>query len=302
MVTPRSSHAALLALALAACGPAEPDPDPEPELPPKVLVIGVDGLRGDAIAGADTPALDGLLDGAASTMTAMTQLGAPTVSGPGWTSILTGVDADKHLIYGNGGWDLMDRAYPTFIARAHDLGFSTAAAIHWLPIQVDILEDDTLDEATPATDDALVTDGMVDMLTLSDHDLHFVHLDDVDGAGHSTGFSVGNPDYVAAVEAADGRIGRLLEAVEQRGTRDEESWLLVVTSDHGGAGTSHGGVTDDHRLIPLIVAGDDVIEGPLPDGSSHLDVHPTVMTWLGYAADPEWLLDGVARGLAPSQE
>ncbi len=296
MVLPRSSHLVLLVV-LVGCPEPEPEPEPEPALEPRVLVIGVDGLRGDGIGGADTPALDDLLDGAASTMTATTQLGAPTVSGPGWTSILTGVDADKHGIYGNGGWDDLDRTWPTFVGRAHDLGLSTATAIHWLPIHVDIIEDGVTDEAVPASDDELVTEGMADMLSFSDHDLHFIHLDDVDGAGHDSGFSIDNPTYVAAIETVDGQVGRLLAAVDDRPTRADEAWLIVLTSDHGGSGTSHGGVTDDHRRIPLIVAGDGVVPGPLPEGSSHLDVHPTVMTWLGHPADPSWDLDGVARGL-----
>lgn len=294
-------HLALFALLLSGCPSLEPAPEAEPEPSPKVLVIGIDGLRGDGIAAANTPALDSLIDGGAWTMTATTQLGAPTVSGPGWTSILTGVDADKHLIYGNGGWDQLDRAYPTFLKRASDAGFTTAAAIHWLPIHVDIIEDDVLDEAVPTADDDGVADGMAMLLTDFDLDVHFVHLDDVDGAGHSSGFSTDNPAYVAEIEEIDGQIGRILAAVEARPTRDEERWLLAVTSDHGGSGTSHGGVTDDHRLIPLIVAGDGVEPGELTGGTeSHLDVHPTVMEYLGVAVDSGWGLDGTARGLGDS--
>ncbi|MCP4872720.1 MAG: sulfatase-like hydrolase/transferase [Proteobacteria bacterium] len=288
---------ALFALVLSGC-PSE-EPEPEPELPPKVLVIGIDGLRGDGIGGAETPTLDSLIDGGAWTMTATTQLGAPTVSGPGWTSILTGVDADKHLIYSNGGWDQIDRAYPTFLKRASDLGFGTGAAIHWLPIHVDIIEDDVLDEAVPNADDDAVADGMAAMLTDFDLDVHFVHLDDVDGAGHSSGFSIENPEYVAEIEEVDGQIGRILDALEARPTRDEERWVVIVTSDHGGSGTSHGGVTDDHRLIPLIVAGDGVSPGELAAGS-HLDVHATVMKYLGHPPEASWGLDGVPRDLGDS--
>ena len=65
------------------------------------LVIGIDGVRSDAFELASTPNIDRLSDEGAWTLDASTQLEADTMSGPGWTSILTGVDADKHLVDGN---------------------------------------------------------------------------------------------------------------------------------------------------------------------------------------------------------
>ncbi len=285
----------LPALLAVGCPTAEA---PEPERPAKVLVVGVDGMRADATEVADTPAIDGLVADGAWSFEASTHLGAPTVSGPGWASMLTGVDADKHLIYGNGGWDQFDRSYPTFIGRAHALGLGTAAAIHWLPIQTEIIEDDVIDVATPATDDELVTEGME--ATLMDHDLsvYFVAWDELDAAGHGYGYGNEIPEYVATVERLDGYLGRLLDARDARTTRQDEDWLVVVTSDHGGIGTGHGGVSDEERTIPLIVPGPGITPGELPaDGVSHLDVHPTVMQFLGFPPQPEWDLDGQVQGL-----
>lgn len=286
----------LLALLAAGC-PTEGEP--EPERPAKVLVIGIDGMRADATEVAETPNIDSLVQDGAWSFDASTHRGAPTVSGPGWSSMLTGVEADKHLIYGNGGWDQFDRSYATFIGRAHALGLGTAAAIHWLPIQTEIIEDDVIDVATPATDDELVTDGMA--ATLVDHDLsvYFVAFDELDAAGHGYGYSNDVPEYVATVERLDGYVGRLLEARDRRATRADEDWLVVITSDHGGLGTGHGGVSDDERTIPLIIQGVGVVPGEITasEGVGHLDVHPTVMQFLGFPPQPEWDLDGQARAL-----
>ncbi len=82
-----------------------------------------------------------------------------------------------------------------------------------------------------------------------------------------------------------------------------------MTSDHGGWGTGHGGITADHRAIPFIVSGDlvtpgefsgaDEIPGELDAGFvSHMDVHPTVMQFLGFPPQDAWDLDGQVRGLA----
>ncbi|MBY0261086.1 MAG: alkaline phosphatase family protein, partial [Phycisphaerales bacterium] len=65
----------------------------------KVLIIGIDGLRPDALAAADAPSIDALIaDGAYS---AAAQAEDITISGPGWSSMLTGVHRDKHGVTGN---------------------------------------------------------------------------------------------------------------------------------------------------------------------------------------------------------
>jgi len=264
---------------------------------PKALFIGIDGLRGDGIPDSETPHMDGLIEAGTWTLEASTQLQAQTVSGPGWTSMLTGVDADKHGITENGGWDLIDRSYPTLIGRAHTLGFSTATAVHWIPIQMMIIELGVTDESVLGTDEA-VTDGMAHLLAAGDFDVHFAALDDVDHAGHSTGFSTDNPDYVAAVEMADSQVGQMLQAIADRPTRDQESWVVLITADHGGSGTSHGPQDADNQTIPLLIWGDPVPSAQLDPGvGSHLDIHPTLMAHMGHPAQASWDLDGEARGL-----
>ncbi len=266
-------------------------------LAPKALLIGIDGLRGDGIPGSDAPFLQGLLTEGAWTTAASTQLHAATVSGPGWTSMLTGVDSDKHGIVENGGWTDINRAYPTLIGRAHSLGLGTATAIHWLPIQFSIIEAETTDEAVLGLDDE-VASGMADLLADGDYDVHFAALDDVDHAGHASGFSLESPEYVAAVQVADGQVGQMLQAIAERPTRDSESWLVVVTSDHGGNWSGHGPLDADNRTIPLIVSGDAVTPGELTgDQLSHMDAHPTIMAHLGHPPQTSWGLDGVVRGL-----
>ena len=81
----------------------------------KSLVIGIDALGSHGLRAADTPNIDRLIEGTfgggayqgafsphafvGGVLGTATQ--QPTVSGPGWTSILTGVWTDKHRITGN---------------------------------------------------------------------------------------------------------------------------------------------------------------------------------------------------------
>jgi len=274
---------------------------------PKVLVIGVDGLRGDGIPSAETPHTDALLEVAAWTFFASTHLEAQTVSGPGWTGILTGVDANKHGVDSNSDWADINRDYPTMISRAHSLGLSTATAIHWEPIHTYIIESGVTDTAILG-DDQEVADQMSEVLENANHDLHFVHFDDVDQAGHAHEFSIHNPEYRAAIEVVDGQIGQLTAAIAARATRADESWLIIVSSDHGGEGTSHGGVNTENRTIPLILSGDNVRLGKLKGTNtipgehdvgfvSNLDIYPTVFAHFGHSPLPDWALAGQVRGL-----
>jgi hypothetical protein len=264
--------------------------------PRKALVIGIDGLRADGLAVAQTPNAELMMRRAAWTLDASTQLEAPTSSGPGWTSIVTGVDANKHNIRGNSGYGNRDRAWPTLLWRLRQQhGLRTAAAIHWSPILNDIMEPDAVDDGVLGNDEE-VTVAMVEMLG-GDYDAHFIHLDDVDHAGHASGFSPDNPAYLAAIEVIDALVGRLLNAIVDRPDVAQEEWIIVLTADHGGDPNGHGGLTPQARRIPLIVSGASTVSGDMRGFVSHMDVLPTVCAFMGLHPDASWELDGHVVGL-----
>ena len=262
----------------------------------RALVVGVDGVRGDAWVAANTLNTDLLTQHAAWTAQASTQLDADTNSGPGWTSILTGVDAQKHNVWANGGYEDRDTTWPSFLKRASDAGLSTAAAIHWVPILSGILEDDCCGESFLGEDQE-IADEVSRWLQFDNHDLHFVHLDDVDGAGHGSGFSSDNPSYLAAIELADQQIGEMLDALLLRESIADEHWMVVFTTDHGGTGNGHGCLTSECREIPLVIASPSLTPGSPPLSASHKDVHPTVLDFLGVTPQAGWVLDGEVLGL-----
>lgn len=265
---------------------------------PKVLVIGIDGLRGDAMEGATLPTLRSLLPHAAASFHVSTQLTGATVSGPGWTSIFTGVGPDRHRVVANADYDRRDPAWPTFFRRAHDtLRLRTALASQWPAIVGGIVESDAMDVRSSGNG-ASVSSTMDRWLRAAAYDVHFVHFDDVDHAGHASGFSLANPEYRAAIEGVDRLVRPLLDAIVERPAIATERWLVVVCTDHGGAGTSHGALDRDNRDIPLFVAGPTVVPR-MPEGFvSHMDVHPTVMRFLGAPPPASWRLDGRPLGVA----
>jgi hypothetical protein len=267
---------------------------------PMALIIGIDGVRPDALEAAETPYMDLLIRGGASSFTAHTQLTAPTKSGPGWASILTGVDADKHLVESNdlADMDQKDPAWPSVVERAKSaLGVGSTAIVNWIPVA--LLLPETAVESYQTGDDVQVGSMASESLRELDHGLTFVHLDEVDGYGHSTGFSKDNPLYIAAIEASDLYVGQMLTGILDRPTFPLEDWLIVVTTDHGGAGLGHGPMDADNQTIWLVAAGSGVPQQTLGSEVSHMDVHPTVMAHLGAWPEDDWDLDGQVVGVTP---
>ncbi|XVJ60669.1 MAG: sulfatase-like hydrolase/transferase [Tepidisphaera sp.] len=269
----------------------------------KALVIGVDGVRPDALRAANTPAIDGLIaDGAASWSCLAEDI---TISGPCWSTVLTGVHRNKHLVTSNSFIPNALATYPHFFARLRGTGqtqgacadIRTASIAHWAPINNNILLGAADVIQSVATDDG-VRDACRALLAADTTDLIFVHFDDVDYAGHASGFSPANPSYIAAIEQTDARIGIIVDAIESRPTYASEDWLILVTTDHGGSGTSHGQNIPEHRNVFMVVSGASTAAGTVIPGTITLaDVAPTVLRFLGVQPDPAWGWDGVPVGL-----
>lgn len=273
-------------LLLCACTSEE---EPEPvETEPHVLIIGWDGVRADAVTLAETPVLDTL----AVDTTAHTQLTGPTVSAAGWMSVFTGVEPDKHGVTENGVYDDRATEWKTVAERVQDASAGpVVAAVHWVEILQPILGPDAIDDAGIGDDEG-VTVWLED--TLADHEAHLAiaHFDAPDHEGHASGYSVDNADYMSAIEDCDAQLGRVLDTLRARASAAEESWLVIVTTDHGGEGTGHGEQTDPHQEIFVAMGALDGSTAFALEGTSHLDVTPTALDWLG--VDHQGL-DGVSR-------
>ena len=97
------------------------------------------------------------------------------------------------------------------------------------------------------------TDAVLGALGGTPPSLIFLHYAQPDGAGHTSGWL--SPDYLAALTSVDTQVGRILGAV----TADTDlagSTAVIVTTDHGGTGTSHADSTlAANYRVPLFVWG-----------------------------------------------
>ncbi len=262
----------------------------------KVLIIGIDGCRPDALTAAQTPNIDKLQKGGAWSLTAKTA--AISVSGPCWSSMLTGVWPEKHQVVSNEYNNPNVAEYPHFFHRvkAQKPELKTYSVVNWNPIHK-ILQEGDADIYNYLTTDENVTGRVVELLRDDNPDVLFVQLDEVDGAGHKHDYGPGIEKYLAAIEKADSEVGEMISAIKNRETYHKENWLVLVTTDHGGSNFGHGKDIPEHTTIFYIANGKDVKQGEIRQKVNVTDIAVTAMRHLGVKIKKEWNLDGKVAGL-----
>lgn len=292
----------------------------------RVIFFGIDGCRADALTAAIerglAPQLKALTEDAngllSLTCYAGGELGTPTqqptVSGPGWTSLLTGVWMNRHGVRDNRFIGGRLQTYAHFMRRIKEVQPNAFCASYadWPPIH-DFIADGSrvagkefLDVKFTSTPDASrhfidnpekdieVRDAALQTLRSADPDVMFVYFGSVDEFGHGAidergSFSPENLIYLNAISHVDSHIGELIRAVRARPKFAEEDWLVLITTDHGGRGNRHGGDSDQERNIWLVAHGkqlprERLLNEPVPQTA----LVPMIYSHLGIPSKPEW--------------
>ena len=221
----------------------------------RALIVSIDGLRPDLLLRAKAPVIHGLMEQGSFTMWARTTDMAVTL--PSHTSMLTGVPPSKHGVVWNTDLPpdrLAYPAWPTLFEVARERGFSTAMVAGKSKFSA-LAKPGTLSWSFVPTETVISDKAVADTASLWIRryapQVLFVHLPEVDIAGHAKGW--GSAAQLAAIAAADRCVGQILESLRNRGLLD--STVVLVTADHGGAGRSHGPNDVRSREIPWIVSG-----------------------------------------------
>ncbi len=223
----------------------------------RVLILGIDGMRSDVSQIAETPALDNLKSEGVYSPDALND--DITISGPGWSAILCGVLSPKHNVTSNNFSGNNYALYPSFFSRieAYDPGLNTVSICHWSPINNSIIQGDA-DDVFNVSSDQAVEDQVIIQLLNEDPHVIFAHFDDVDHAGHANGFAANVPEYIEAIEDVDKHIENIFAVLKARPNYIDENWIILVTSDHGGLGFSHGGTSFEEENVMLIASGNNI--------------------------------------------
>ncbi len=241
----------------------------------KVIVIGYDGCRADALSLMDDEGKGGisylLSTGGQAQLAHCGGVNYPqintqaTSTAPGWCSMLTGEWADVHGITGNGIRKSNDHL--SLLVSLVEAGTidDSAFYVSWNGHFVnnnstyfnekEYIAENNLDVTfLDADDDAgTLANTLADVNAADCSDFIFLTLEHLDHAGHDTGFSINNPIYAESFAQSEADAKTIIDAIEDRETYSEEDWLIIVTSDHGGFCTKHGNLTIQERMTFIVV-------------------------------------------------
>ena len=277
----------------------------------KALLIGIDGVQYEQLQQANTPNIDSLLIskaycGGISNSSNQQQ----TSSGASWSTLLTGVWANKHGVISNGTAKAND-AFPSLFKRINEArpNAYVASVINWAEPNSKYFADEMplVDYHKEGISDENVTSEVVALLQNQDPDFIFSHIDAADGVGHAEGFTA---NYRRTLEIVDGQIGQMLAAVKQREAHYDEKWLVLVVTDHGRGtgGYGHGGQSVQEKTAFIAsnyaAMNDEFFVNLSAPGSSDLEllygytnqtaVAPTILRHLGIELTRQDLSDGNA--------
>ncbi|MBL7941703.1 MAG: alkaline phosphatase family protein, partial [Flavobacteriales bacterium] len=237
----------------------------------RLLFIGIDGCRPDAVEGATAPNLHQILDDGIASPDALTLY--PTWSANGWSTMLTGVNHLKHLAKINSFPESNFDDYPDFITHAEAWypDFNSFSVVQWNPINYNIIQN--CDNEITASSDYDVALASIDILQNEDPHILFIAFNDVDAAGHAYGFHPDIQPYREAIEQTDFYISQIRDALIQRPDFENENWMIAVATDHGGIPAGHGGGTLEERnaftcWFQSGIEAEELEREVLPDASS----------------------------------
>ena len=242
----------------------------------KVVIIGYDGCRADILTKRENSgAINHLLRGGASiNLTYCGGVNYPeentqdTSTAPGWCSMLTGEWADVHGITSNGiTKNVEPKTLMTSLVEEDvidNAAFITKWKGHFSRNNATYLDEKSyceehnldVDFNLRKNNSDVFTGAMEEVISDDCADFVFIIYEDTDSAGHDYGFTINNPAYEKGFKQGEAYGYEVIKAIESRETYAAEDWLIIVTSDHGGIGTDHGGSSIQERMTFVVMNKD----------------------------------------------
>lgn len=264
----------------------------------RVLLIGIDGVRPDALLFAHPTFLLSSISTASSYSFHM-DCGDIPVSGPSWATLLTGKSRHLHGVLDN---EFKSSEESTMFSAIED---SMMFASSWDGM-VRLCGNDVTEYKFYGThkdtrlNDAETIAGACEYLRRETVSAAvYVYLNDVDHSGHEHGFGPHVEKYIDAIRTSDDHLKRLSEAIQRRRDTHDERWVVICVTDHGGTDRAcmsaslqhdfdactcgqehytgvHGLDMSPHRQTFLYVAGDGIEHGEILPPPLNTDVSALV--------------------------
>lgn len=278
--------------------------------PTHVLLIGVDGTNMSKILeyayDEPTSGFRIVMDEGVTGTTSF--VGHTTLSGPSWSTILTGAWDNKTGVFNNIFEPRPYNSWPTAInlIEYNEPDVDTAVFANWQYITdiaeaggypADVNEFVAFDTSWEVTDDLVVdeTIALIQSTLASDSAFIFSYQVAVDEAGHEAGGD--SPEYRAALINTSENIARIMAAIDAwEAANPGQQWTVITTTDHGHqpqAGFGHGfqSPPETASFVIFDLEGDDTDDGLQNLGYSNTDITPTILDLFNIAQRSDF--DGV---------
>lgn len=247
---------------------------PEGKTEKKAIVIGYDGCRADALTliKDNKSGINTLLEeGASFNLAYCGGVNYPdgentqaTSTAPGWCSLLTGVWAEDNGVYANSQPKSLE--YKTLMTELVENGTIDSASFitkwggHFSKDDSTYInekkycEDNNLAVSFNKTsgNEGSMIKAAKELSKADCPDFTLAIYENTDSNGHNLGFSINNPFYKLGFDHCEKFAYDTIRTIKARDTFETEDWLIIITSDHGGFGTGHGGPTIQERMIFIV--------------------------------------------------
>lgn len=211
----------------------------------KVLVVMVDGLVGSQLRTYMPAHMTKMLEKSKFSYEAKADIN--TGDAPSLVTLLSGYPSSVHHVTTDSYLPDIDNSHPhgeisyspSLISRIEDKEpkKNTVVIMRNAALTGIMLGDADLSKVEDS-DQAVATES-VNYLKNNNPDFLLVQFSGAQDAGRQDGFVMSNSGYKSALDNIDGYIKTLQEALEGRSNYQNENWLIVICSAHGG--TAEGG-------------------------------------------------------------
>lgn len=272
--------------------------DPQVKQRPKhVVLVAFDGLSAVAIRNHPMPNFNRLMEGGAYSLRNRSIL--PSSSAPNWASMFTGVGPELH---GYTTWGSKTPEIPPYITNQYgrfpglyglfrdtfpkkECGY----IFEWdgMKYLVDSLAINYFKHA-PQTKEYPegATSFAVNYIKEKKPTYCAVIFEYPDHTGHT--YKWESKEYYDKLDELDNYLGKIVQAIEEAGIMEET--VIILTADHGGINTGHGGITLNEMETPLVFFGKGVKKGfKITESTMVIDVPATEAWLLGIQPHEAWL-------------
>ena len=248
----------------------------------KVILISIDGMRPDGLKACGNPYVDELEKICSYTYNAKSM--NPSVTFPCHFSMTHSVTPQRHGILTNT-YVPQVRPVTGIFEKISAAGGVSAMFYGWEPLR-DIASPGSLKFARyinsymQESGDTVLTNEAEKLIDEHHPDFVFLYMVETDEkGGHDNGWM--SEEYLRRISIAIDNVKRMIE-------KFGEEYSVIIMTDHGGHGRSHGTDLLEDMTIPLFLCGPDFIPGENIKNASLLDIAPTIATIMGIKSDSDW--------------